>query len=122
MRALRVPASGHPIRAIRRVGNRPLLLEALEDRSRLYAASFSLPPARSLWSKAGELLSAPKVGPALNVALDFLSSHAGKLGVNPEDVSDARISDQYTDPSSGITHLYLKQQVNGLDVINADLN
>jgi hypothetical protein len=37
-------------------------------------------------------------------------------------VSQAQVTDQYTDPDTGTTHIYLRQVHNGLEVANANLN
>src|SRR5207247_1206914 len=55
-------------------------------------------------------------------ALSFLGSHATAFGLSPADLADPIVTDQYTDTDTGIAHVYLRQQVNGLPVINADFS
>ena len=58
----------------------------------------------------------------LDIALDFLRTNADQFGLNANDVESFRISDLYQSDHNGVTHVYLRQQHNGLDVINADIN
>ena len=61
------------------------------------------------------------VSPAtVATALSFLGDHAGQLGLVPVDLVNPIVTSQYTDADTGISHIYLRQQVNGLPVVNAD--
>jgi extracellular elastinolytic metalloproteinase len=71
---------------------------------------------------AGLFLSAPVAGKPLAVAKAFLSANAAALGVRLADVANPLVTDQYTDADTGVTHIYLRQQVNGLPVVNANLS
>src|SRR5262249_19236415 len=44
------------------------------------------------------------------------------FGLTPADLNDPVVTSQYTDDDTGITHLYLRQRVNGLEVAYADLD
>ena len=80
-----------------------------------------LPPRHDLVQRGG-FLTAPTPGDPRQVALSYLAGHAADLGLTPADVSQAVVTDQYTDPDTGTTHIYLRQTYNGLEVANANLN
>src|SRR5690242_7289841 len=42
------------------------------------------------------------------------------FGLTDKDISDFVITDQYTDQSTGITHIYIRQKVNGIEIFNAN--
>ncbi len=44
------------------------------------------------------------------------------LNLNSNDLSDFIITDQYTDQHNGITHIYLRQRVNGIEIFDANSN
>ena len=52
----------------------------------------------------------------------YLTSHADLLGLVPADVLDSVVTDQYADSDTGMTHIYLRQELNGLEVVNANMN
>jgi extracellular elastinolytic metalloproteinase len=54
--------------------------------------------------------------------LEFLNTHAEEFGLSNGDLFDPIVTSQYTDPTSGNHYLYLRQQVNGLAVINAEFS
>src|SRR5262245_31056207 len=95
-------------------------LEILEDRTLLSAPAY-LPPSYMLSNPEG-LLSNPTPGSVVNLSLDFLRDHAGSFQLQPADLIDAEITDSYTDVDTGISHVYLRQRVNGLEVEFADLS
>ncbi len=57
--------------------------------------------------------------PALEVALRYLNDHHKEWGYTPEDIADVIVSDWYTDRTTGITRVYLKQRYEGIEVYNA---
>src|SRR5262245_40188269 len=90
-------------------------LERLEDRSLPSGADALanyVPPRQSLWQPGG-YLTGPSPDSPLAIAQNYLAAHAGELGLSPADVAGARVTDQYTDRDSGVTHLYLRQTFNG---------
>lgn len=94
-------------------------LTVLEARD-LFSASPYLPPSEMLTNPTG-LLTGPQLGTPLDIALHFLSDHAADLGLTAGDVSNPLVTSQYTDYDTGISHVYFRQQVNGLEVAYADL-
>ncbi len=60
--------------------------------------------------------------PALTTALDHLRASRATLGLSEADLGDVAITDEYVSRASGVTHLYLRQKVNGVEVYNGRLN
>ena len=52
----------------------------------------------------------------------YLTSHADSLGISSQDVLNSIITDQYTDSDTGLTHIYWRQEFNGLEVVNTNMN
>lgn len=69
------------------------------------------------------LLATPGFGLAQSApaepALAALQARQSSLGLKSADVSDAAVTSQYTDQQSGITHVYLRQRVQGIEVYGA---
>ncbi|MCY2987808.1 MAG: M36 family metallopeptidase [Planctomycetota bacterium] len=80
-----------------------------------------LPPQRRL---VGGLkpLSVPSKMDALDVALEFLRGRATDLGLSESDFESFVVKDRYVSGQTGVTHLYLRQMHNGLEILNADIN
>jgi extracellular elastinolytic metalloproteinase len=95
-----------------------LFVEPLESRD-VFSATY-LPPSHMLVNPTG-LLTPPQAGDPLDIALSYVVAHAADLGLSPDDVADPLVTSRYTDADTGITHVYLRQQVNGLEVAYADL-
>ncbi|HEX5780923.1 MAG TPA: M36 family metallopeptidase [Solirubrobacteraceae bacterium] len=66
----------------------------------------------------GALLSAPAATAAPPAALQ---AERASLGLNRSDIADAVVTDRYTDRDTGVTHVYLRQRHNGLDVIDGTM-
>src|SRR5262249_20109334 len=96
-----------------------LVMESLESRD-VFSAPY-MPPSYMLTNPTG-LLTPPQSGQPLDIALSFAVAHAGELGMSPDDAADPIVTSQYTGDATGITHVYLRQQVNGLEVAYADLS
>jgi Ca2+-binding RTX toxin-like protein len=116
-----------PARTRRSASRRLLGLDRLEGRVLLHGAAHAdslinyLPPRHALIQRGG-FLTAPAPGDPQQVALSYLAGQAPALGLTPADIAQARITDQYTDPGTGTTYIYLRQTHNGLDVSNANMN
>ncbi|MCB8942742.1 MAG: M36 family metallopeptidase [Ardenticatenaceae bacterium] len=67
-------------------------------------------------------LSGPQAGAPLAIALDFIRSHSEALGVTDSDLADLVVTDQYVSQHTGITHIYLQQQYEGIAVQNGRIN
>src|SRR5436190_20314913 len=107
-----------------RVKNTPdfkarLSVEVLEERTLLNGDPY-LPPSYLLTNPTG-LLSGPAEGQPLDIARTYLTDHAADFGLAPDDLSDSAVTSQYTDDDTGITHVYLRQHVHGLEGQYADI-
>ena len=56
----------------------------------------------------------------LTSALRQLSSQHSKLGLSEADVADPAVTSSYTDAGSDITHIYLRQRHQGIEIYGAD--
>jgi len=103
------------------------MIEALEPRLLLTAAAAPelyvpyLPPQFFL-SQPGGYLSDPSSGEAIDIAMSYLAGQADLLQVQPADILQSAVTNLYTSADTGVTHIYLRQQLGGLDVINANLS
>jgi Zn-dependent metalloprotease/methionine-rich copper-binding protein CopC len=98
-------------------------IDRLEPRlllSTLSAASAYQVPQYYLMVPNGFLTQA-STDDALRIARNYLTTHAEDLGLSVDDVLNAAVSAQYTDSDSGLTHIYLQQRVNELEVENTAL-
>lgn len=103
--------------------------ETLEIRSLLSSTSIgeafrqyqTLAPARELDAERG-YLSGPASGAPLEIALSYLRTNAAGLGLTSADIDSLQVTNNYSSRGSGTTHLYFQQVVNGIPVINANLN
>ncbi|MDF7813181.1 T9SS-dependent M36 family metallopeptidase [Hymenobacter sp. YC55] len=56
----------------------------------------------------------------LRTALQQLSSRSTKLGLSATDVADPAVTSSYTDEGSAITHVYLRQRYQGIEIFGAE--
>ncbi|RSK37210.1 T9SS-dependent M36 family metallopeptidase [Hymenobacter metallilatus] len=84
-------------------------------------STFTLPCARVLGVAA--FLALPALAAAQNApleqALNALKARQASLGLLATDLADAAVTSQYTDKHNGITHVYLRQRVQGVEVYGA---
>lgn len=108
--------------------NRPVrrscpVVTRLEDRTTPSAVANFTPESRFLMNPAwNAAFTNPGPIQPVDIGLSFLGTHAAELGLAPGDLNDAQITNLYQDHDTGIYHLYLRQQVNGLAVSNADFS
>ncbi len=98
-------------------------VEALEQRALLSigpANILYLPPQHDLHNLDG-YLTGPSAGKPLDIAMNYLKSNAANLGLTADDFSHSIVTDQYTDADTGLTHIYLEQECNGLKVFDANM-
>jgi hypothetical protein len=80
------------------------------------------PAAVSAVERHGKLVTTPVAGTPLEIALGYLDSHKGELGLTAGDIADFVVSDQYMSKHNGVTHVYLQQRLGGIDVVNGLFN
>lgn len=67
-------------------------------------------------------VSAPASGDPLQIALDYLRAHRFELKLTLDDLADIVVKDRYVSQNNGVTHLYLRQRLDGIEVFNGDIN
>jgi ELWxxDGT repeat protein len=107
---------------------RLLRLEPLEERQLLSASLGDLPASTGVYLPnqcrlydAEGYLTAPADGAPSAIAIEFARTHAVELGVAPNDLTQLKVTDCYTDFDRGLSHVYLRQMWNGLEIANANL-
>jgi hypothetical protein len=66
-------------------------------------------------------LSGANKGKPADIAVDFLKQNRQKLGLAESDVTQLKEKDKYTSQHNGVTHIYLRQEIAGLEVLDSDL-
>ena len=67
-------------------------------------------------------LTPPTGGDPLAIVLSYLHAQQHTLGLTTADLSDVVVKDHYVSAHNGVTHLYLRQRFNGIEIFSADLN
>ena len=99
---------------------RQLAIERMEARRLLTAAPFYI-PTTTMWTNGQQFLTGANAGAPIDVATQFLEGHASRFGLTVDAIRNSKVTDQYTDADTGITHIYLRQQVGGLEVQNTSI-
>lgn len=104
---------------------RRLRLEHLEPRAMLdggagaeLPATLYLPP-RITSTNTASFLTGPQAGSPHDIAINYLNAHAAQLGLSAADIATARTTAEYRDTRGGVTHIYLQQTHQGLDVLSS---
>lgn len=58
----------------------------------------------------------------LDEALAYLEQNAEEIGLQADDLDDFVVTNTYTDAHNGVTHYYLRQTLNGLEIANAEIS
>jgi extracellular elastinolytic metalloproteinase len=79
---------------------------------------------RSVYNRAGYLTASANLEQTSprEIALDWVRSNFGVLGLAQGDVADFEVRDEVYNPATGATHLYLRQKIGGLPVYNGQLH
>ncbi len=67
-------------------------------------------------------LTEPSTAEPLDIAMDYLRSNASALGIAQTDLADYAITDHYVSRHNGVTHIYLRQRHEGIEVMGAVIN
>ncbi len=59
---------------------------------------------------------------ALAAATSYLEANAADFGLTLADVQNFAVTSQYGDDHNGVTHVYLRQTYQGLQIVDADIN
>jgi extracellular elastinolytic metalloproteinase len=74
--------------------------------------------------QAGEIryVTGPNQGDALDIALSYIRQNQQALGLTGADIRDIVVTSRYSSEHNGVTHLYLRQRYNGIEVHGGDIN
>ena len=61
-----------------------------------------------------------QASPHLQVVKNYVSAHQQQLGISQKDVESVALTYEYTDPGSGIQHIYSTQKLNGLTITESN--
>jgi extracellular elastinolytic metalloproteinase len=67
-------------------------------------------------------LTGPNSGSPLAIARRYIQQNKQELRLSSVDIADVVVTDQYTSSHNGVTHIYLRQRHQGLEVHNANIN
>ena len=67
-------------------------------------------------------LTEPHQGDALDIALDYIRSQREHYSLSATDIANLVVTDHYITKHNGVTHIYLRQQVNGLELHGSTTN
>ena len=98
------------------------LLPAHPAAARLPVDDAPPPPAESSPPRKGGFLTGPSPDDPLEIALRYLNEHRVELGLTEDDLTDIVVRDRYITAHNGVTHLYLRQRFNGIELFNGDIN
>src|SRR4051794_3755968 len=68
----------------------------------------------------GSFLTGPSQGDALDIALAYIRSRSADLGLTVDDLTDVVVTDRYVSRHNGVTHIYLRQRLDGIEVFDAN--
>src|SRR5262245_22326537 len=66
-------------------------------------------------------LTGPNTGSPREIALSYVRQHGPSLGLAAPD-EDLVVTDQYTTEHNGVTHIYLRQAIGGIEVLGTEVN
>jgi extracellular elastinolytic metalloproteinase len=67
-------------------------------------------------------LTGPNDGAPLDIVQNYLDNHKADYGLTAADLADVIVTDQYTDAHNGVTHIYMRQRYQGIEVATANLS
>jgi len=103
--------------------------ESLESRELLSSTSLgndftkfqAVAPQISLKAHS-DFLTGPDPGAPLDIAKAYLQANSAALGLSVQDINSLKVTNNYQSSGSKVTHIYFQQVVNGLPVVNSNLN
>jgi hypothetical protein len=69
-----------------------------------------------------QFLTGPNQNAAREIVLDYLDQEHARLGLKRSDLTDMIVTDQYTSAHNGVTHIYLRQRLRGIEVAGGNIN
>ena len=86
----------------------------------LILAACGATPAQQPTTATGEFLSAPSDADPLEICRQHLQRNKAAKGLSADDLAELVVRDRYQTRRTRTTHLYLRQQIDGIDVEGAD--
>ena len=80
------------------------------------------PSGRASAPTRNDFVTGPRAGSPQAIAVSHIRTHAKALGLQRADVADMVVTDRYTDADTGVTHVYLRQRYQGIEVFDANIN
>lgn len=99
-----------------------LLIVLLSSQSATIAAENQAQPATTVARMPGHFLTGPNEGLPLDIALDYLRANTAEYNLTAEDVADIIVTSSHTSKHNGVTHIYTRQRVAGLEINTAVTN
>ena len=69
-----------------------------------------------------DFLTGPNAGAPLDIAKAYLQTNSAALGLTVQDIDSLKVTNNYQSSGSKTTHIYFQQMVNGLPVVNSNIN
>jgi hypothetical protein len=96
------------------------------DLTRRARAGFAAASAVMLLAATGVLAATASAAPpdpdAVEIAKGHVQQHRASLGLTSGDLADWVVSDRYATRHNGLTHVYLQQRLDGIEVVNGLIN
>jgi extracellular elastinolytic metalloproteinase len=67
-------------------------------------------------------LTPPAAGRAVDRAMRYVKQHPGEWGLTPADVEDVVVTGESRSAHTGLSHVFVRQRVDGIEVFGADAN
>ena len=67
-------------------------------------------------------LTEERAGEPLEIAMDYLRTRYAQMGLSAADLEGVVVKDLYRTRHNGVTHIYLRQTLGGIEVLNGDIN
>jgi len=67
-------------------------------------------------------LTGPAEGDPLDIALAYLNEHRADYGLSYSDLADIIVTDRYISAHTQVTHLYLRQRYQGIELFDGNIN
>src|SRR5262249_930560 len=105
-----------------RIGMTTTQRHALRRLGRVHYEVNSLTGVPTSLVRYGGFLTRPSKASPRAIAEQFLQQNAAILGLSQQDLANIVLRKQYLTKHNGVTQLYFRQVVNGLDVYGSDLS
>jgi hypothetical protein len=67
-------------------------------------------------------LTGPNAGKPMDIALGYIRQNLAAYGLTQSDYAGLKVTDQYRSEDTGVTHIYMRQTFEGIELYNGNLN